>query len=215
MKIIVPVIIVTAVAAVVVVILWARHTSPKKTDTSSKKTDTPQEKAGGISPRQAAWQIAFQEEMRKKILQGSLTEFGIDAKSIRKNVWGALMEWGFPEGAATVVCLCDGTTSLYMGRGGGIIGGQGHESVRAAGGKFLDLAGDNVHGMSKAETFPMPENGRARFYIMTSSGVFFADEDMRTLGEGKHQLSPLFHAGNDVISQLRQTMPGGAVPRAM
>ena len=199
MKIIFSIIIIAVVVGVVAVILWTRRTSPKKAD--------------GISTEQAASQIQFQAEMRKQLLHGSPTEFGIDVKTMHKGVWGTLMETSFPEGTATLVCLCDGTTSLYMGRGGGIIGGQAHENVRAAGAKFLDLAGDYVQSMSKAELYPMPDVGRVRFYIMTSSGVFTADENEQVLGEGKHRLSLLFYAGHEVIGQLRMITEHGISPR--
>ena len=199
MKIILPIIVIAAVAGLVAVILRARRTAPKKAD--------------GISTEQAARPIQFQADMRKRLLQGSPTEFGIDAKTMRKGVWGALMETGYPEGTATVVCLCDGTASLYMGRGGGIIGGHAHEDVRATGAKFLDLAADYVQGMGKAEAYPMPDNGRVRFYVMTSSGVFTVDVEEQALGAGQHPLSPLFYGGHDVITQLRNTTEQGRKSR--
>ena len=113
------------------------------------------------------------------------------------------MEIGFPEGTATLVCLCDGTTSLYMGRGGGILGGQACETVRTAGAKFLGLASDCLASMNKAKTFPLPGTGRVCFYVLTMSGVFAIDEDEQLLGDGKHRLSHLFYAGHDVIGNLR------------
>ena len=45
------------------------------------------------------------------------------------STWGAVMETGYPNGVASLVCLRDGTTSLYTSTGGGIIGGGAHDPV--------------------------------------------------------------------------------------
>jgi hypothetical protein len=45
-------------------------------------------------------------------------------------VWGALMETGSPRGTASLMGLADGTTSLYLSSGGGIIGGGSHRPGR-------------------------------------------------------------------------------------
>ena len=47
------------------------------------------------------------------------------------------MEMAFPEGAATLVSLADGTTSMYTSTGGGVIGGGAHDAVVQAGRAFL------------------------------------------------------------------------------
>ena len=94
---------------------------------------------------------------------------------------------------------------IYLGQGGGIIGGEAHEAVRAAGQIFVAMAADSVEGMTRTDTYPMPETGRVRFYVLTSSGVSTVDEDEQSLGEGRHKFSQLFHAGHEVITQLRRT----------
>ncbi len=54
---------------------------------------------------------------------------------------------------------------------------------------------------------PLPSIGRVIFYILTFSGAYTADADENELGEGKHHLSPLFYAGQDVITQIRLNTP--------
>src|SRR5690348_17043141 len=56
-------------------------------------------------------------------------------------LWGCVMDTGYPSGAATLVCLSDGTTSLYTSTGGGMIGGGAHEQVvRANAGLLATLS---------------------------------------------------------------------------
>jgi hypothetical protein len=84
-----------------------------------------------------------------------------------------------------------------------VIGGIGQESVRRAATAFVKLAGQHHANMALAKTFPLPREGRTVFYVRTDSGVFSAEADEEALGEERHDLSPLFHAGHEVISQLR------------
>ncbi len=113
------------------------------------------------------------------------------------------MEIGYLEGTATVLSLSDGSASLYFSGGGGVIGGIGHESVRQAATTFVRTAGEYQAGMNATKIFPLPRAGRTVFYLLTDSGVFTADAAENDLGEERHTLSPLFYAGQDVITQLR------------
>jgi hypothetical protein len=71
-------------------------------------------------------------ELRASLLAGSPELAAIplvEGTSVR----GVLMETGHPEGPVTLLVLGDGTTSLYLPNGGGIIGAGEKVAVRAAG----------------------------------------------------------------------------------
>src|SRR5215470_17118778 len=72
------------------------------------------------------------KELRDGIFTTSPDEVGIIRSQDNPNVWGVVMETGYPEGVATLVSLADGTTSLYLEGGGGIIGGGAHDNVANA-----------------------------------------------------------------------------------
>jgi len=65
------------------------------------------------------------------------------------------------------------------------------------------MAGQRQASMSAVTTFPLPRAGRTVFYVLTDSGVFTTEAEERALGEERHALSPLFYAGQEVITQLR------------
>jgi len=54
-------------------------------------------------------------------------------------------------------------------------------------------------------SFPIPEPAHTVFYVLTDSGILEGGALENDLGYGRHPLSPLFHAGHEVISQLRLT----------
>jgi hypothetical protein len=62
--------------------------------------------------------------LRNLMLQGSRAKFGIPAFSKPTQPYGVLMDWGIPAGSAPVVALADGTTSVYLSSGGGLLGGR-------------------------------------------------------------------------------------------
>jgi hypothetical protein len=102
--------------------------------------------------------------MRKNVLGGIAKDFGLTPIA---TVWGVLMEMGYPEGWATLVALSDGTGSLYLSSGGGIIGGGFHEKVKKAAIDLCRLAGGPVFSGPIVRDFPTPNPGRIRFYILT------------------------------------------------
>jgi hypothetical protein len=75
--------------------------------------------------------------LRAQILGLDPATAGLRQGSVDRVIWGALMETGYRRGTATLVALADGTTSLYLSGGGGIIGGGSHEAVATATKEYL------------------------------------------------------------------------------
>lgn len=59
-------------------------------------------------------------------------------------VFGVVMDTTYESGTATLVALADGTVSLYMSSGSGIIGGGGHAQIAAAGRQAIEVAADHL-----------------------------------------------------------------------
>jgi hypothetical protein len=113
------------------------------------------------------------------------------------------MDIGFPEGWATIVGFADGNASLYLSGGGGIIGGVGHEPVRRAATAMAKVADQYIGQTKAANSTPLPVAGDVTFYVLTTNGIRSATAHEEDLGEQRHVLSPLFYAGQELITQLR------------
>ncbi|MDP7431400.1 MAG: hypothetical protein QF890_02370, partial [Myxococcota bacterium] len=144
--------------------------------------------------------------LRASLLNGSASEFSIEPIS---SIWGVLMETGYPEAAATVVSLADGSASIYFSSGGGTIGGGSHDTVAAASRRVVILSKSHLSSMAKTSQYPLRKPGHVKFYVLTTNGVFTTEEVEETLGAGDHSLSPLFYASHDVITALRQAREAG------
>ena len=123
-----------------------------------------------------------------------------------------LMELGLGNGVATIVSLVDGSTSMYLSSGGGIIGGGGHEHVRNAASRFVLKGEEFLPRFLATGTFPLPDPEQVLFYALTYEGGFVAQASNEELMAERSELTPLFGAGQDVISALR-TIPNETVSR--
>jgi hypothetical protein len=142
-------------------------------------------------------------ELRDKALSVTAEDLKLAPTEARLNVWGILMELGYPQAIATLAVFADGTSSLYISTGGGVIGAGQHKPVREEAEKFLFVAQSHIEHFEPADGLPYPKAGRVRFYIRTFETTLTAEADAEELGSNHHKLGPLFHAGHAVITQMR------------
>jgi hypothetical protein len=146
--------------------------------------------------------------LRRQALFARRAEVGIPAPPPEAPVWGVLMETGYSEGTATLIALGDGTTSLYLSTGGGVVGGHAHQDVRRANAEFVETANRFCRHLDPTDSFPLAAEGYTIFYVLTDSGVLTGGGREEDLGLERDTLSPLFHAGHLVIARLRSISEG-------
>ena len=126
---------------------------------------------------------------------------GIPAPPPDRPVWAVLMETGHPQVTETLALVSDGTSSVYVSNGGGVIGGHGYENVRKANAEFMQLANRDWHHFQATEAHPIPAPGFTVFYARTDAGLLFYGDTQESFIRG-HVLSELFQAGQEAITQL-------------
>ena len=131
-------------------------------------------------------------------------DLGIPSASESKVPYSVLMDMSVDGDMVTLASSIVGDGSLLFGTGGGIIGGVEHENVRKASIHLVELSRSFVDQMKLSTEFGLPSPGHIKIYVITPSGVYITDElDAETLAGGSHEFSPLFLAGNDVMTELR------------
>lgn len=145
--------------------------------------------------------------LREQVFEISPADLNLAPGPGHERVWSLLMETGYPEAVASLVTIVDGTTSIYFSSGGGIIGAGEHQSVREASARLIALADAHVDELAVTTAHPLPSEGRVRFYARTFDDLRTAEADEGMLGEGLHPLSPLFHAGHELIAAVREATP--------
>ena len=141
-------------------------------------------------------------DLRKQALSMSATEAGVTMAD--DQVWGVLMDLPISEATATVVAFADGSASIYLSSGGGFIGGGQQAGIKRAAEAFVDAGRDVTKYFTPTADYPLPAAGQVRFYLRTGAHVATALADERELESGRHRLSALFAAGQDVIASYRE-----------
>jgi hypothetical protein len=141
--------------------------------------------------------------LRRLVLSTSPADLGLTVDADPERVYGVLMETGYDAAVVTIVSLIDGTTSMYFSTGGGTIGAGEQEPVAEATRAFVAMAQVFVGQTEPTTSFDLPDLGRVRFQLLTVGGSRTAEADENDLGFGRHALSPLFHAGQDVVTEIR------------
>jgi len=142
--------------------------------------------------------------LRQMMLTTPPKEFGAKPTKEFPRVYAVLIDWPLrDELIATIFSSSTGAASLYTTSSFGIIGGEGHETVRAAA-KAVVRASDRYFASASPTTeFPYPRDGRVRFYILTFDGVRVIDTDLATINDGTSKYAELFGLGQAVLTELR------------
>jgi hypothetical protein len=141
-------------------------------------------------------------DLRRQALNLTADRLGVEPAP-GSQLLALLMETGYPEAVATLVAVADGTTSLYFSNGGGVIGAGEHATVAEASRSWLETGGSFLPELPEASDPGPPAEGLTQFVAVTGAGLKAAVAAEEELGEGRHPLSPLFYAGQDVITQIR------------
>lgn len=119
----------------------------------------------------------------------------------------AMIEIGLDRGVATVVAIADGSVSMYLSTGGGVLGAGGHAAVRGAAERFRVTMADARHDLQPTAELPLPEPGMVRFHARTADGDWTASASEESLRRGRHPLAELYAAGQDLITEIRLASP--------
>src|SRR6185295_9175266 len=142
--------------------------------------------------------------LRHEAFQRHRADCGPNAPSAFSTpAFGLFMEMGYPGTTLTITALSGSTTSLYVSNAYFLIGGEVHEDVMRANENFIENANRLLEHFEPRETFPIPETWGITFYALTDTGILGADVAIVDLVKDQHALSPLFHAGHEVLKQLQ------------
>ena len=127
-------------------------------------------------------------------------------------VYGGMLDWALDGGLATLFVLSDGTASLYLSSGGGVIDGAAHLAVRDAGRRFLATLDQALPLMSPDPSGERPPVGMTDLRALTTGGRYVARVATELLGRQLHPMAAAFHAGQTVIGELRRVAEASEPP---
>lgn len=141
--------------------------------------------------------------LRQMMLTTPPKEMGATPTPEFPRIYGVLMDWPIDAETATVFSTSTGAASLYTTSTFGIIGGEGHATVRTAAMRFVRSADGFFDAAKPTTAYPYPTRGRVRFYFLTFSGVRVIETDLDSIENGTSKYTELFGRGQDVLTELR------------
>ena len=193
-----------AAVAIALIITLVIRSGKKAISSDTRSSENSTSAASSTVPHSSTPYVVTDvfRNLRQKVLSLRPDQIGLNRDPAHP-VWGALMETGYDKAAVTLVTLGDGTVSLYSSNGGGMIGVGGQAGPRKAGEEYLRFAVGFVSRCSPTTTFPLPEVGRTRFYLLTFDGTVTVEASEADLGNNRLPLSSLFFKAQEVITQAR------------
>ncbi len=116
---------------------------------------------------------------------------------------GVVMDMGEDTGVATIVGLADGTTSMYVSNGGGMLGVGENPDAAAASKRWVAIGEAALPALAESGDDALPAGGSVRLTVLTTGPRYTATAAETELRAGTHPLSALYTAGQHVITEIR------------
>lgn len=145
--------------------------------------------------------------LRQQVLEVRPEAIGL-GRNDGQPIFGIVMETGMGRDVATFVCLADGTVSLYLSTGGGVIGAGQHEAVRSAAEELLAItnayAADFIGAAAPGLQPRLPSDGQVHFTLLTHSGIHSVACDEKALEAEEDAFASLFSNCHAVLAEVRE-----------
>jgi hypothetical protein len=161
------------------------------------KSATRAQGASGKNPADAG------RDLRKMMLATPAEKFGAKPSSEFPRIYGVLMDWPIGDEIATVFSTSTGAASLYTTSTFGIIGGEGHASVRTAAIEFVRAADRLYDDATPTTAYPYPAANRVKFYLLTYKGVRVLDTYLAAIEKHTSRYVEYFGLAQAVLTELR------------
>ena len=143
------------------------------------------------------------EELKEKLFNLDPKILDIAPSEDLPRVWGFIMEMYVSQTWINLICIADGTVSIYTGVGGGIIGAGQHDSVRNAAKVCLQKAEEILDHLKNFDPTHIQNEGKVKFHILTYDGIRSEEAKNNDINSENHYLSELLYYAQNVITEVR------------
>jgi hypothetical protein len=134
-------------------------------------------------------------------LRRTILELGPDV--VAAPLRAALLEIGMAGGAATIVCVADGSTSMYTSTGGGYLGMGRHEPVRQANAAFRATVAEHLARLMVVPDVSPPVQGDVNVVAVTADGLRLLHCPESEARQPAAAAYPMYVAAQVVVTQMR------------
>ena len=142
-------------------------------------------------------------DIRLGLLADGPQKLNLQPSAKYPHLFGVMMETPNNGVVTTVAALNSGECSLLTNTNFGILNGP--PPAQAAAFKFVEAADPFIQDATSTHEVPYPAPNHIRFYLMTFEGIRVIDQDLDAVVAGKTKFTPLYAAGQAVLSELKKT----------
>ncbi|RMG25181.1 MAG: hypothetical protein D6724_04695 [Armatimonadetes bacterium] len=139
------------------------------------------------------------KQLRRLALSVPPQELGVPDHA---GVWAVIMELSVDAETATLVAMADGTASLYVSSGFGVIGGHDHSRVREAAERLVTSV-PKAFGVEVSDEYPKPAPGTVRFYFREDGSTKTVEIEEEAIRLEDHPLHQTFVRGHELLAEIR------------
>ncbi len=122
------------------------------------------------------------------------------------HVYAAIVDMQIGQHMATLVCMIDGTTSLYFDTGGAILGlGQKHKAVADESLMFLTKSALVLDVLKPAGDFNLPPGNLHNVFLLAKSGIYKAQIDPGKYNSYDNKTKSLFMLYQRVLHAIKSS----------
>ena len=148
------------------------------------------------------------EGLREQLFKLNPKSLDITPSEDLPRVWGFMMELFISQTWINLICIADGTVSMYFGSGGGIIGAGEHDSVRTAARECLKKSEEILEHLKNFAPLHLQNEGTIKFHVLTYDGIRSDEAETDEIDSGNHYLSELHYYAQSVITEVRSVKNG-------
>jgi hypothetical protein len=156
-----------------------------------------------MQPPRDAGKPSF-EQLRLSALSVKASDLKLDIPANVTAVYGLIMDWNTGEHIASLATYLNGAASLYFSTGGGVTAAGLDESIALSAMQLVNLAGEQLVRAMPVKDAPLPPAGCVRFDLLTTGGVYAAQEAVQFFDDGSSPWLPIFDAANNIISAMNK-----------
>jgi hypothetical protein len=120
-------------------------------------------------------------------------------------VCAAVVDFSYADsGIATLVCMLDGTVSMYYNKGGGTIGlGHKYQDIREASLYFLSASALEIPKLRMSEDLDLPSGDACIIRLLSRNGMYRADLNTGDLDSEPPENLYLYGLAQNVLTKIR------------
>lgn len=139
------------------------------------------------------------ELIREKLFDLGATS----SQPVADDIVAAVMDVGFELGAATLVCLPDGTTTMYTSGGGAIVGAGEQQDVAAAAKLYIAETKACLPDLVATPNSDLPAPDDVVLRALTQDANYATTVSVEQLRTGVHPLSRAYAAAQLVVTAVQ------------